>query len=66
MVRKIRGVFSSSGDQQEQPFVQVNVIVACGSSSANSSKWHRLASDPREFRGENRTNEPALLWVLIA
>jgi hypothetical protein len=24
MVRKIPGLFSSSGDQQEQPFVQVN------------------------------------------
>jgi hypothetical protein len=24
MVRKIRGLFSSAGDQQEQPFVQVN------------------------------------------
>jgi hypothetical protein len=24
MVRKIWGLFSSSGDQQEQPFVQVN------------------------------------------
>jgi hypothetical protein len=24
MVRKIRGLFSSSGDQQEQLFVQVN------------------------------------------
>jgi hypothetical protein len=24
MVRKIRGLFSSSVDQQEQPFVQVN------------------------------------------
>jgi hypothetical protein len=24
MVRKIRGRFSSAGDQQEQPFVQVN------------------------------------------
>jgi hypothetical protein len=25
MVRKIRGLFSSPGDQQEQPFAQVNV-----------------------------------------
>ena len=25
MVRKTRGLFSSSGDQQEQPFVQVIV-----------------------------------------
>jgi hypothetical protein len=24
MVRKIRGLFSSAGDQQEQPFVQAN------------------------------------------
>ena len=24
MVRKIQGLFSSTGDQQEQPFVQVN------------------------------------------
>jgi hypothetical protein len=30
MVRKILGLFSSSGDQQEQPFAQVN---------ANHSSW---------------------------
>jgi hypothetical protein len=33
-------LFSSSGDQQEQPFVQVNDDLACGSSS---SDWQRLA-----------------------
>jgi hypothetical protein len=38
MVRKNLGVFSSSGDQQEQPFVQVN---------ADRSiwiKWQRVAA----------------------
>jgi hypothetical protein len=38
MVRKILGLFSSSGDQQEQPFVQV---------IADRSiwiKWQRLAA----------------------
>jgi hypothetical protein len=40
MIRKNPGVFSSSVDQQKQPFAQVNVIVACGSSS---SDWQQLA-----------------------
>jgi hypothetical protein len=40
MVRKNLGLFSSSGDQQEQPFVQVIAIVAFGSSS---SDWQQLA-----------------------
>jgi hypothetical protein len=38
MVRKIRGLFSSSADQQEQPFAQV---------TADRSiwiKWQRLAA----------------------
>ena len=26
MVKKTRGLFSSSGDQQEQPFAQVNAV----------------------------------------
>src|SRR5512132_356032 len=30
--------------------------------AANGSKWHRLARDADEFRGENWTNEPAHLW----
>jgi hypothetical protein len=38
MVRKILGLFSSSGDQQEQPFVQVN-----GDRSI-WIKWQRLAA----------------------
>jgi hypothetical protein len=40
MVRKNWGLFSSSGDQQEQPFVQVIVIEVFGSSS---SDWQQLA-----------------------
>jgi len=35
MVRKILGLFSSSGDQQKQPFVQVMKIVASGSSGTD-------------------------------
>jgi hypothetical protein len=36
-----RGLFSSSRDQQEQPFVQVKHIIAFGSTG---SDWQRLAS----------------------
>jgi hypothetical protein len=38
MVRENRGVFSSSGDQQEQPFVQVNEHRSIW------IKWQRLAA----------------------
>ena len=44
MVRKIPGLFSSSGDQQEQPFVQVN---------ADHSiwiNWQRLAAISTSWR----------------
>jgi hypothetical protein len=44
MVRKNLGLFSSSGDQQEQPFVQVN---------ADRSiwiKWERLAASSSGWR----------------
>ena len=40
MVRKNLGVFSSSGDQQEQPFAQVN---ADHSIWISSSEWQQLA-----------------------
>jgi hypothetical protein len=40
MVRKNLKLLSSPGDQQEQPFAQVNVIVASGSSG---SEWQELA-----------------------
>jgi hypothetical protein len=38
MLRKILGRFSSSGDQQEQPFVQVNVKPGIW------IKWQRVAA----------------------
>jgi hypothetical protein len=44
MVRKIWGLFSSSGDQQEQPFVQID---------ADRSiwiKWHRLAASSTDWQ----------------
>jgi hypothetical protein len=64
MVRKDLGLFSSSGNQQEQPFVQVN---------AYRSTWikkqrvvaneYRLANNADEFPEENPTYWPARLWL---
>jgi hypothetical protein len=44
MVRKILGLFSSSGDQQEQPFVQVNAYHSIW------IKWQRLAASGTGWR----------------
>jgi hypothetical protein len=44
MVRKIRGLFSFSGDQQEQPFAQVNWDHSIW------IKWHRLAASSTGWR----------------
>jgi hypothetical protein len=52
MVRKIWGLFSSSGDQQEQPFVQVN-----GDRSI-WIKWHRLAAISIGWRPMLMSSQP--------
>jgi hypothetical protein len=44
MVRKIRGLFLSSSDQQEQPFVQVN------EDHSIWIKWQRLAASSTGWR----------------
>jgi hypothetical protein len=44
MARKILGLFSSSGDQQEQPFVQVNADPSIW------IKWQRLAASSTGWR----------------
>jgi hypothetical protein len=44
MVRKNLGLFSSSGDQQEQPFEQVNADRTIW------IKWHRLAASSTGWR----------------
>ena len=62
MVRKNLGLFSSPGDQQKQPFMQVNAYHSIWIKvAATSSSWHRLATNADEFGGENRTNAPAHL-----
>ena len=40
---------SSSGDQQEQPFVQVRTSIRVQQVAASSTEWHRLDQIPYEF-----------------
>jgi hypothetical protein len=57
MVRKNLGRFSSSGDQQEQPFVQVDAHRSSWIKvAATGSKQHRLANNADEFPAENPTS----------
>jgi hypothetical protein len=58
------GLFSSFGDQQEQPFMQVNADRGVW------IKWQRLVAisigwRPMLMSSETRTNEPARLWDLL-
>jgi hypothetical protein len=57
MVRKILGLFSSSGAQQQQPFVQVTADNRIWDQVASSSSnWHRLDRNADEFLIPNRTD----------
>ncbi len=66
LTTRILKLFLSTGDQREQPFVQVAGIVVRDGVAAIGSGWHRLADDPHKFRDGNRTNWPALLWLMSA